>query len=318
MKSLFKNILVLALVLTFFRVTFAEWIPGLQSPSADLPVNENYEPTQSRFSYDALASDKARQYYKVLKKEVYSYPEGDNNLLCSFTLNDESEMIQMDLAQKAFLEDHPDVFWFCEGSNLLGTRRFIYSRYPGKELKDKKENLKKEVKRFLDSVPKGLEPEELERYTHDYLLKNCDYDYEALSKDGNEDKDYSVSGEAYGVLVSGAAVCSGYSKAYQLLLNRLGVDCVCISGRPRGGSDPLKLVLPPATHMWNCVKNGSEWLMTDVTWDDADGSYKYEYFNLSKKAMFETHYSQAVDQSRYKWNRFFDYDLYGYNIFVPA
>ena len=321
MKSLIKTLLIATLVFSLFRDDLARWIPALRSPSANLPVCEAYEPTVSHYSYEALATDAARNYYKRIEKEVYSQPEGEDYELCQFNIKDSSEMNQIALALKAFHDDHPEVFWLCTASDFAGTRFYICSLFSREELKEKKAALNEKVQDFLDSVPSGMTREELEKCTHDYLIRHCEYDYDALDENGDCNSDYkdsNVVGTAYGALVNGKAVCSGYSRAYQLLLNRLGVDCVCISGRSHSKENGPKVLGSITNHMWNCVKNGSLWLMTDVTWDDGGETEEYTYFNLIKEIMFMDHYSEAIDQTNYKYNRFFNLDLHGDTLFVPG
>ena len=320
MKSLIKTLLFATLVFSLFRDDLARWIPALRPPSANLPVSEAYEPTVSHYSYETLASDAARKYYKRIEKEVYSQPEGEDCDLCQFNTDDPSEMNQIALAIMAFRDDHPEVFWLCTESDFAGTHFYICSLFSREELKEKKAALNEEVQEFLDSVPAGLTQEELEKYTHDYLLHHCEYDYSALDENGDliEDyPDYNVIGTAYGALVNGKAVCSGYSKAYQLLLNRLGIDCVCISGRGHNKENGPNILGSMSDHMWNCVKNGSLWLMTDVTWDDGGETEDYTYFNRTKEIMFRDHYSESIDQASYKYFLFINFDIYGDTLFVP-
>lgn len=63
-----------------------------------------------------------------------------------------------------------------------------------------------------------------------------------------------------GALVHKKAVCEGYSSAYRMMLNLLGIETqMVISG-----------VLPESSiaHVWNRVKIEGQWYNVDVTWDD--------------------------------------------------
>ena len=51
----------------------------------------------------------------------------------------------------------------------------------------------------------------------------------------------------YGAFVNKYAVCDGYSKAYQYLLNKAGIDSHIATGTGNGGS-----------HAWNLVKLGDK------------------------------------------------------------
>lgn len=84
---------------------------------------------------------------------------------------------------------------------------------------------------------------------HDALVRKCVYTDKAESP-------YT----AYGCLVEGEAVCEGYSKAFLLLCQRAGIDCIPVFGvtNEDGGT----------AHMWNKVRLEGEWYNVDVTWDD--------------------------------------------------
>ena len=52
-------------------------------------------------------------------------------------------------------------------------------------------------------------------------------------------------------------VCEGYAKAFKVLCNQAGIDCILSSGWAKGEG-----------HMWNMVKLNSIWYGVDVTWND--------------------------------------------------
>ena len=61
------------------------------------------------------------------------------------------------------------------------------------------------------------------------------------------------SNTAIGVLLEGYGICSGYSDAMGIFLDKLGIDNYKISND---------------THIWNLVKVNNKWLHIDLTWDD--------------------------------------------------
>lgn len=82
------------------------------------------------------------------------------------------------------------------------------------------------------------------------------------------------------LLLKNGGVCSGYSKAYQELLARVGIEAYYISGLVYG-DDP---------HAWNVVKIDGKYYCTDVTWDDPvpdeAGRIRRDYF-MKTGATFE-------------------------------
>ena len=84
---------------------------------------------------------------------------------------------------------------------------------------------------------------------HDYIITNTTYD---VDKRDNGSLTYK-SDTAYGSLVQGYGICSGYTDAMQLMLERLGVENFKVA------SD---------NHIWNVVNIDGSWKHLDLTWDD--------------------------------------------------
>lgn len=83
---------------------------------------------------------------------------------------------------------------------------------------------------------------------HDYIINNTKYD---INKTNNE-SDY-LSNIAYGSLLQGYAICSGYADAMALFLNHYNIPNYKISSE---------------THVWNAVFINEKWYHLDLTWDD--------------------------------------------------
>ena len=66
---------------------------------------------------------------------------------------------------------------------------------------------------------------------------------------------------AAGALVDGACVCEGYARAFQLLCQRAGIDCVCLLGDSVANGKT-------EGHMWNAVRIDGTWYYCDTTWND--------------------------------------------------
>lgn len=87
------------------------------------------------------------------------------------------------------------------------------------------------------------------RTIHDYIINNTKYDPEKAEYDITTYK----SDTAYGPLIQGYGVCSGYTDAMQLMLERLNVENFKVASE---------------NHVWNAVKIDGEWKHLDLTWDD--------------------------------------------------
>lgn len=124
---------------------------------------------------------------------------------------------------------------------------------------------------------------------HDYLVKNCAYDKDALP--GRYDDAFT----AYGCLINKKAVCQGYAAAFNLLAAKAGIRSIAVCGKAGGDS-----------HAWNYVKNGSAYRYIDATWDDplpdqganAPVSHKYFYLTETQLKNLHTHTWNKADNAK--------------------
>lgn len=258
---------------------------------------------KTSYSYDNLSSDKLREIYVIIDE----YAENaDTSAISLDVLLDEKNIEE---AIEAYKNDHPEVFWlsntFYYISDPISCSTSVELTYhtEASELDNTKAKFKKALKKALDSAPKNATDYELELYANNYLVDNCVYDEEAVKSEeiiGHEN-------DAYGALVEKKAVCEGYSRAFQLLCNRLGVECINISGTADGES-----------HAWNNVKLDGEWYEVDVTWNDTDGDTEfpiYDFFNLPSDKFSKSHntaplYSEITSSEYEKSNNY-------HNVFAP-
>ena len=95
------------------------------------------------------------------------------------------------------------------------------------------------------------------KYINKQMCKICRYDYDTYRHNKKaSDQAYT----AYGCLVRGKAVCSGYAKAFHTICVQCGIQDKYAYGK---------------NHIWNKVKVGKKWLHVDVTWNDCTHSTKY-------------------------------------------
>ena len=130
-----------------------------------------------------------------------------------------------------------------------------------------------EAERVVDElITSNMSDYEVVKTLHDYLVTHCDYDYRVDI--GNMP---FISHQAEGALLKGTAVCSGYAKAYEAMLDAAGIPNETITGYAGG------------YHAWNLVQVDGQWYHVDTTWDDPTtqgGDYiRYTYFLKSDKVM---------------------------------
>lgn len=101
---------------------------------------------------------------------------------------------------------------------------------------------------------------------HDFIINNTEYD--KFKSDNINDNTYK-SNTAYGVLIQGYGICSGYADTMAIFLNKLDIENYKISND---------------SHIWNLVYVNGLWKHLDATWDDPISEYNANrdtYFLIS-------------------------------------
>ncbi len=196
----------------------------------------------------------------------------------------------------AVKNDNPDILCFADSCNMISfwASSFLHLTYS--QSVENCERMMVEMNEVCDELLSGIDTESdynKELIIHDRMVKYCDY---AESSD---------SSNAYGFLVEKQAVCSGYSRAAMLLLNKAGIESVVVTGTGLSPSDG------EVNHMWNiAVIDGSPYHL-DVTWDDpvsdSGDMLSHMYFNLTDDGI-------SVDHRNFETS--FRCDNLQYNYFV--
>ena len=125
-------------------------------------------------------------------------------------------------------------------------------------------------------------------YVHDTIVNICDYDtetYDEAVAAGELIPDFSYT--SYGCLMERRAVCDGYSKAFQMLMNILDIPCGRVLGTAFTDTSS-------ESHAWNYIMLDGEYYYVDVTWDDPIGrtpdmGVSHEYFCVTTEMLLQDH-----------------------------
>ena len=128
------------------------------------------------------------------------------------------------------------------------------------------------------------------RVANDWLCNSLTYAYDASGNPDDSMASHSIVGafdERYC-----AAVCEGYAKAFQLLMNAAGVANAYIIGLGNGGG-----------HAWNMAQmDDGYYYYFDVTWNDSTSSDKY--FAAGETSFSKNHTPNTADGER--WDYLYD------------
>ena len=122
---------------------------------------------------------------------------------------------------------------------------------------------------------------EKELAVHDWMIAWAEYDQAALSSLPGA-QPTPDSDNPYGFFTGRAAICTGYTSTFQLLMDLLGIECVTVEGTAYNGTED---------HAWNMVRLDGDWYCVDVTWDDPVSSTPvspaaaHMYFNVTSDFM---------------------------------
>jgi len=195
----------------------------------------------------------------------------------------------------SIIEAHPEFFWLGNGYESLtetkgAVSKVAFSPITLDEMDEVERGYADEFHRIAGDIVKEAKQlsSDYERvlFVHDTIIESTDYDKEAAALIGSSSSDNILHREAtaYGCLVEGEAVCSGYSSAFQHIMNKLCIECKRVSGTGMNGE----------SHQWNIVKIDGENYYIDVTWDDPvtdDGrdNLVYDYFLITTEELLLTH-----------------------------
>ncbi len=270
--------------------------------------SEEWGPQFSGSGYQALQSSAERALYAQIDEVIY---ETESRTIRTERFDD---IRRIGDVIEFYKDDHPGVFWIDEttpyyySNDSSGLTLELNYKSEGDELKKAKEKLEETVSAALFMAPSGSEYEQ-ELFIHNWIIENCEYDNKAV-KMHKEDKVRGNEQNAYGAIVDGLAVCEGYTRAFQLLCERLNIPCRVIQGQAEGfSSDDV------TNHIWNCVQLDGEWYQVDVTWDDYDSESateesRYYYFNLTTKEIKKDHTLSPL------YSDYSEPDVW-YNSFIP-
>lgn len=228
--------------------------------------------------YNFLSSQQEKDCYKLLEKHCghISNNKSKNGFYPIEQFTIKNSKLSVETIKKvlyAIQNDDPDIFWIASTFSYQYTKKDtilkLYSIFSKDEKINAEKKLKAKVLEIVSKIPQNATEYEKEMILHNYIVNNCEYDKSSSS--------YKIF-TCYGCLVENKAVCEGYSKAMQLLMNVVGINSITVVGSSK--DEP---------HMWNIVKINDKCYHLDVTWDGVGGLGQYNYFNVNDEIIKKDH-----------------------------
>lgn len=275
-------------------------------------ILENQSEIEACYYYNLLSDDEQELYLYVYSS--YIIFENTVDLSSQFS-SMSSETVHK--VHRYVILDNPEIFWIGEestvsyvdtdqGQVLKSLNAVInYSEEEIEIYKASLDNVMLEVFNYIGDASNNYE-KALKVY--EYIILSCEYDFESaeIKTSGSESTMESVeSGTVIGALINNTAVCSGYAKAFDYILNYLGIECFSVVGE-----------VDSVGHEWSMLYLAGEYYNVDCTWGDAivegvDENYIiYDYFCLTTQMISTTH-TESEDILYPECNSF-EYNYYNY------
>ncbi|MBR2281235.1 MAG: hypothetical protein IJ863_01280 [Spirochaetales bacterium] len=163
--------------------------------------------------------------------------------------------------QKAFdclLMDHPEIYW-VNGytyvtsylrNSITGHRVEFTYNLDRQTILDTNQAIEQSIMDIagqLDSIDQSYETV---KAVYDYMIGNCSYD------------ELNLDQSLCSVMLDRSGVCASFSKAFEFMMQCLGIPCTVVYGRLTQSEGMLNTTLG---HEWNIVQINGQWYHVDVT-----------------------------------------------------
>ncbi len=259
-------------------------------------IAERDPATLPRYYYNRLSDDDKAIYDQI-------YTALSNCAECTGPLVREVNVDRCCDILNTVIDDNPDVFWVANPAGTIsygsdGLAKNVIFKYcmTPSEVKRRKKQIEKAVKPFLKGIKPSMSDYEVALRAHENIVELIDYDSIGLDeqeRDPNSNQKPDNLRSIYGVFVEEKAVCAGYARAYQYMLNRLGIECAYVRGPCHDG----------VWHAWNIIKLEGEYYYVDVTFDDRSNTdsrkngsagVSYDYFCITTQELLK---SRSINKS---------------------
>lgn len=268
----------------------------------DSIYNIYYKITNKDSKYKIIENKDLLKPNKYYKKDISSYVQNTDNLVA----NNKKELIN--IYYSALNNGYEKLTFYCddsytsclsdiselnfEDSNFSYTNQLVnvYNSYSSIEtsytsesrieIKINKKYSEEDINRIDKRINDIINEYKINnsqnildkiKIFHDYLASFNTYDNEMAD---NGKSEYH-SDSAVGALLEGKAICSGYTDALSIFLDKLGIENTRVASK---------------SHVWNAVKIDNKWYHIDMTWDDpivigGSNIIQYDYYMITTKEL---------------------------------
>ena len=302
MKKFLIRLLIIVVVIASIVFFVSDWKEALYVDESLLTSKEY----TTKYYYNQLDEEQKLIYIKIDTR----IKELTRDIHLGFVKNVEAKK-DVERVLTAIYNDRPEYYYLPQDYNVKSLKfgpieytilklNYTVKDERDREVKDLK--LKQAVDAIVyDNVSENMTDIEKAIKLHDALVARVEYyNFE------NIDTIPAVKHTAYEALINSSGVCDGITKAYMLLLEKVGIETIMVTG-----------VMGDVAHAWNIVKLDDEYYHIDATSDSVELGGKYHtihrYFNLNDAEIQRTH---KIDEdfdiipcegTKYEYYRYKDY-----------
>ena len=182
--------------------------------------------------------------------------------------------------------DHPEIFW-SDGYNYVTS--YVNNSISGHRVEFNYNLSREEISKANGEIEEALlsmfaeigridASYETVKAVYEYLVRNCSYD--GLNLDQS----------MYSVMVNHGGVCASFAKAFEFIMQCLGIPCTVVFGHLTQNEGVLGTTLG---HEWNIVQIDGKWYHVDVTSglavDENSELSRYEFLCIPTDQILATH-----------------------------
>ncbi len=307
-----KHVKILAILTVFTMLFFASSCSNKEydyTSLNDSHINSTKLNEQSKVAVPTFNEDEENQIAKLVKRGYsnYGYIQLNDELKeayksIEFALFNLEEKLavnditfeNLNMLLRYISSDNPLFFW--EPNEINYTQRvgggyimnFKYA-FTKEEVYEYLLEIDEFSTDFCSAISPSLSSFDKALLVHDFVVNNIEYDKTLIDPWRND---------VYGGLINNYSACLGYSKTYQYLMCRLGIDTLMAYGY--GGDEQ---------HAWNVINLDGEYYHVDTTFNDTSKVFstgsdyskvQHEYTFLSDDDITKTHEILSEKFSSYK------------------
>ena len=217
--------------------------PGEIRKLREQKVQQTDEDQYQEYYFKLLSEDEQRIYRQMLN--------GIRERQNEFYLTSADEDV-ISKVYHALLKDHPELFWVHNREEVYTTsyKGTDYCRFsPGytyteQEISEILTEMQNTVNEVNAEITQNASDYDKVKMIYTYLIDHTEYEA--------SDDDQNIAG----VFWKKKAVCAGYARAVQYLLEQLGIPCIYVEGSARDSDEG---------HAWNIVKINGQYYYVDAT-----------------------------------------------------